>query len=207
MHEISGKHIHKAAVCACAPVPGSLAGDRDRRATATTTLRLMSIADSSGSAPPRSARNGNDAAEACRNLNELTEYGYLDELAARHAHLKYLPRFLAFDLSSLLLSRWAAQRAAGTAAAVGAAAAQPRSSTASRFCPSSVGRSHTRSATSWVVRSTPAARWPPVGATATCSGFRSCRASRTSRTSSSIGSARRSSPRSSVPTPRGRSRG
>ena len=28
--------------------------------------------------------------------NELTEYGYLDELLARHAHLKrYLPRFLA----------------------------------------------------------------------------------------------------------------
>jgi len=37
-----------------------------------------------------------DAVEACRNLNELTEYGYLDELIARHAHLKrYLPRFLA----------------------------------------------------------------------------------------------------------------
>ncbi len=35
------------------------------------------------------------AVEACRNLNELTEYGYLDELVARHAHLKrYLPRFL-----------------------------------------------------------------------------------------------------------------
>jgi hypothetical protein len=37
-----------------------------------------------------------DAVETCRNLNELTEYGYLDELVARHAHLKrYLPRFLA----------------------------------------------------------------------------------------------------------------
>lgn len=36
-----------------------------------------------------------DAVETCRNLNELTEYGYLDELVARHAHLKrYLPRFL-----------------------------------------------------------------------------------------------------------------
>ena len=37
-----------------------------------------------------------DAVETCRNLNELTEYGYLDELGARHAHLKrYLPQFLA----------------------------------------------------------------------------------------------------------------
>lgn len=37
-----------------------------------------------------------DAVETCRNLNELTDYGYLDELVARHTHLKrYLPRFLA----------------------------------------------------------------------------------------------------------------
>jgi hypothetical protein len=37
-----------------------------------------------------------DAVETWRNLNELTEYGYLDELVARHAHLqRYLPRFLA----------------------------------------------------------------------------------------------------------------
>jgi hypothetical protein len=36
-----------------------------------------------------------DAVETCRNLNELTEYGYLDELVARHTHLeRYLPRFL-----------------------------------------------------------------------------------------------------------------
>ena len=36
-----------------------------------------------------------DAVATCRNLNELTDYGYLDELVARHSHLKrYLPRFL-----------------------------------------------------------------------------------------------------------------
>jgi hypothetical protein len=37
-----------------------------------------------------------EAVATCRDLHELTDYGYLDELAARHSNLKrYLPRFLA----------------------------------------------------------------------------------------------------------------
>src|SRR5215510_6633947 len=59
--------------------PATAAGDRPRCKSSAATP------------PPRGSRCGSAELRqvaTCRDLHELTDYGYLDELAARHSNLK-----------------------------------------------------------------------------------------------------------------------